>query len=386
MLCWSLCRQSVRVRASLRATAFKPATGRPGPSQFATKKFTPLPPISPESTPPPPPTRSQDPFSSPEVPRRPFPREPQTLPKKTGNSKKQKPIPPSRERSVSPELSDSDPEENYLNYTFQQFAVGPVKKRICSGSESSVGEECSAPKPPVATPRKKSPRSQSVSSIPRKPQAESPSNPPLPPRPNEELDTSPRPPLPPRPTNVPKIKKHKSLDDDDKEEKEEPARPHRPRMSEIKRAKNRARAAKAPRNKNAPSLTVVDEDGFETMSTISSKSSKSSKSYTSTKSAPAYRAGGRDVQKKRAGTACSNPDANFLTPGTTERRRTRSTDDMTHRKASPERAGEEEQLNTEVAGKLLSYIMTSEDPGLKAALRELISQDSSVASSIQGNH
>ena len=389
------CRQSVRARASMR-TGKAPAKVSAGISQLATtKRFNPLPPIAsnPKSQSPPP---RQDCLSSPEVPKRP---ELQSLPKMQSSPRKQKPIPPARERSVSPEFSDSDPEENYLN--FSQFPIDQrSKKRGCSGSESSVsssiGDDGSITptikKPPVATPRTKTPRSNTMRSnsetslhtTTKQQRRDTSPCPPLPPRPSEDQEALSRPPLPPRPANMVRLTKHSSLEEDEKEM--EPARPkNRPRKSEIKRARARAGKPRTPRANNAPSLTVVDEDGFDSMSVISSKSSKSN---ISSKSAPAYGMDKESKQKKRAKTAGNDLEANFLTPDLQpERPRRRSTDDSGYReskKQSGAQVGEEElgELNPQVAGKLLKMIFSSEDPGLKAALREFISQDSSVAGSI----
>ena len=359
------CRQSVRARASMK-TGKRLAGGTAGVSKLATQQFTPLRPESEANTQSPP--KSQDPSSGAEVPKRPLPKEIRTKPSS------RKPVPSTPERSVSPELSDSDPEENYLNYSFQQFAIdrSPSKKRNYSGSESSynssVSEEgSSAPlpaKPPIATPRKKPPRSNSTSAL------ESSSNPPPPP-PRPQND---RPALPPRP-NIPQIRKHNSIDDDEKEEPERPR--HRPRPSEIKRAKDRARGNK-PRSKNAPSLTVVNEDGFETMSTISSKSAKSNKSYSSSKSAPLL-GDQPQLKKKRSKTSVHSSDGLLLAPSHPERHRTRSTNDDAHKPSGTADGGsplERGEINTEA---LFKYI--SEDPRLKAALKEFITQDSAVAGS-----
>ena len=281
------------------------------------------------------------------------------------------------------EVSDSDPEENYLNYSFQQFNIDQMKKvtrgRRGSGSESSsVSEDSSSTrtystKRPVATPRKQ----RSVTTR----ESES-SRPPIPPKP-EDREGSPRPPLPPRPVDIPKMRKNKSMDDLPKQTLLQPSRPLRPRMSEIKRAKDRARAAK-----NAPSLAVVDEDRLETMS---NRTAKSAKSYTSSKSAPAFAnkeaTSGTSGGKKRAGTLIDPPEASqFLTPH--QRPRRRSTPDGTAANkdlmSPPEVTSsslpvEDGVLNCpDVTSTLLKMIMSSNDPALKAALRDLISQDSST--------
>lgn len=299
---------------------------------------------------------------SPEKPVRPLGKEPKSKPKPS--------VPIIVEHSEdSADISDSDPEENYLNFSFQQFNVDQVKKRVRkgSGSESSMtssiseeGTSTHSVKRPMATPRKQ----KSVKS-------ESAIRPPLPPRP-EDKEASPRPPLPPRPVDVPKIRKHKSL--------EEPARPNRPRKSEIKRAKNRARAAK----NTAPSLMIVDEDGLETMSNATSKSSKS---YTTSKSAPPLAIA---TPKRRTNTVSTESDT-FLSPHVQQRPRRKSTPDESHYDPSSlpnttvgsldeSMLGGSGLNSSAVAGTLLKMIMSSEDPGLKAALRELIAQDSDINS------
>ncbi len=192
-------------------------------------------------------------------------------------------------------------------------------------------------------------------------------------------------------------------------------------MSEIKRAKDRAKVD--VRYKKTPSLSVLDEDGLETMSTTSGRSSKSTASYISSKSAPSY--GNHDKPKKRSMSSSTTIESGqqLLAPQPPVRHRRRSENDPNYRSPSPDpvprrRAsesnpnygppspdphdrvlggGQEEDteesggiqagrgLNSQVADTLLKYIISSEDSNLKAALRELLNQDSEVISSLHSS-
>ena len=326
-----------------------------------------------------------------------------------------------------PDLSDSDPDDNYCNYRFALESGTAKKERrrsksssTTSSRNSSIGEEVG--KRPVATPRKNKSMSQSSASD-RSPPLRTVSleNIPSQHRTDEQQQqqqqqgdreaSGPRPPLPPRPHDIPKITKHQSI--------EEPSRPkQRPRMSEIKRAKDRARAGNPVKGgKNgAPSLSVVNEDGSETMSVVSSKSSKSSNSYTSSKSAPAGVGGAGGAEKavgKRRTSTEDRSAAAFLVPERPyhQQRRKSASDEVPSQglvrpslpssSSSPSFApsslptgtgeglanaglpgGAAGGLNTQVADSLLKYIMSSDDPKLKAALRELIVQDTHVTESL----
>lgn len=325
--------------------------------------------------------KRQDVFSLPKVTATPHSKDPLPRPRSGKASKHQS-------TSTSPEFSDSDPEENYTNYSFQHFAQAKKRAHRTSSSESSrtssVSEEGTnqaSPKRPVATPRKnKSPKLNDRSPT-RTHSMEDVMEPPRLPRRPDERETSPRPPLPPRPVGIPRISKHKSL--------EEPVRPQRPRKSEIKRAKDRARAAN-PRH-NSPLLMVVDEDGCETMSTVSSRSSKSS---SSSKSAPLTGNNAAGTEKRRTNTDAET--TTLLIPENPHNRgRRKSANDALYDTDPPVGpssapgglAGDlmAGGINTQVADTLLKYIISSEDAGLKAALRDLIVQDSHVTESIHGD-
>lgn len=80
----------------------------------------------------------------------------------------------------------------------------------------------------------------------------------------------------------------------------------------------------------------------------------------------------------------------LVVPDHRQIQRRRSADDETHYNQDPSSSsvhlpsdGLNTGLNTQVADTLLKYIISSEDPGLKAALRELITHDSKVIDSIQ---
>lgn len=81
----------------------------------------------------------------------------------------------------------------------------------------------------------------------------------------------------------------------------------------------------------------------------------------------------------------------LVVPDHRQIQRRRSADDEAYYNQDPSsssevhlpRDGLNTGLNTQVADTLLKYIISSEDPGLKAALRELITHDSKVIESIQ---
>ena len=259
-----------------------------------------------------------------------------------------------KEESISPEPTDSDPEENYLNFSFQKFALQATTEKLQPHrnhkNESSVSEEGSSlghGKPPVATPRKgKSVKqAEKVPYISMKSQSLEEFQPPLPPKPGVKTVT----------------KKHSF---------EEPTRPQRPRKSEIIRAKEKAKAM----SKKAPSVTIINEDSFETYSDTTSESNMSTKSAPSTE---------RET-KKRCHTTLSDEDKpKLLTPKQPQRIRRRSEGE----ERIKETMGDElaSSLSTSVADTILKYIISSEDPGLKAALRNLITQDSECVSSLNAD-
>lgn len=368
-------RQSVRARASMRV---RPIAAEKSP--LSMQLSSPLAPI--------PPNRPYNPPTPPKPTNREYPST------KLGTV----------DESVSPEHSDSDPDDHYLNISFQQATIA-MKKRAASqsGSESStVSEDGSltgaGAKRPVATPRTKSlvkkgghtvtTRSHSAESSPlplttRSNTAENLL--PLITRSNTEEDPPP-PPLPPRPNETPKIplRKYNSVDILD-----DPPRPKlRPRMSEIKRAKDRARAAKVA----CPALKIVNEDGLETMSMTSARSSQSTSSKVSSKSTPNYGGeggmspGGRKIKKRSLSTdqGVVGTKPQHLAPERPLRQRRKSEGEGERSPTTNEVKvpGEAGGLNTQIADTLLRFIITSEDPSLKAALRDLITQDSNVVSSI----
>ena len=278
----------------------------------------------------------------------------------------------------TPELSDSDPDDTYINCSFERLSVqapgsphNKQNRRASKNSESeSPAEDGGKLKPPIATPRKQKPV------IPPKKSLENRSL---------SLDNtlSGRPPLPPRPNDptksqaIPNIKKHKSVEEDT------PTRPDkRPRKSEIKKAKERARQMK----KSTPALSIVDED--ERMSVSSSRSTNSSNSYTSSKSAPSDARKNPAVKKRSETTLSDDPDrANLLTPERPRRIRRKSAGDTTDQSAaaSPcqgEKLLEGGGINTQVAESLLRCILSSEDENLKDALRDLITKDSEALTRI----
>ena len=280
-------------------------------------------------------------------------------------------------KSVSPDASDSDPDENYLNLPFHN------KQRSASqGNVSFRSSEGGKSKRPVAVPRKKlSSASFSVSKS--QPQNEENFRPPLPPKPPSEAPAIPR-------REKISLKKLYSLDS-----ALDPQRPvQRPRNSEIRRAKDRARTDR-PRAKGTPELCIVDEDGLETASTYSGKSVASNISSKSAPSGSGQR-GGEKMKKKRSqstqedGTGTRKTKSTQLqVPERPPRPRHKSEGEsdsdpppLKPVKHSASVPNEKESLNADVANTLLRFIITSEDQSLKNALRDLINQDSKVVTSL----
>lgn len=297
-----------------------------------------------------------------------------------------------KEEDITSE-SDSDMEENYLNFSFQHVSMKKNKKAGRAYSESSsLGSEDGSTKPPVATPRSKK---SFHGDIP----------PPIPAR----VRNSPSgPPLPPKPESIPKITKTPSSDDiikpvkvaksksqENKATLSEPGRPLRPRKSEIKRAKDRARA----RGRSSQSHTLDDDiDGIDTMSLVSGRSSSSSNSYTSSKSAPT--SPGRrqkQQQQQQQRRQRSNTGNNLLVPEEPLppqlRRKSAGEKPVAAEKTAVVSAAataaaaataekrattaEKELLQNlnaqQVAGTFLKYVIESENPELLQALKSVIS-------------
>lgn len=245
-----------------------------------------------------------------------------------------------------------------------------------SGSVSSFSEDGSRTgsmvKRPIATPRSKTPQGSRKGghTVLTRPDMEEP----IPPLPPKVKDL----PLVPSRSSIP-LKKYNSVGVANEPAHpnsvggaNEPARPKmRPSTSEIRRAKNRARAAtnnESIKGSSLPELTIVDEDGV--------------------------RAGGKKKVKKTLSSDQRDAGGKHLLPThpspSRQRRKSEGQEVAVPAKApissKPTALKEAEEggaLNTEVAGTLLRYIITSEDPSLKEALRDLITKDSKVVSSIK---
>ena len=342
--------------------------------------------------------------------------------------------------SFSPDdLSDSDLDQNYLNVTFQELAAMPKRRTAShSGSESSIlsddsSQRGSVTKRPIATPRTKTFTSVKAGHtvVSRVHSEELRSNPPLPPKPFE-------PKIPARPY-LPE-KKSNSLESVDN-----PCRPkQRPRMSEIKRAKDRARSnnpatfpsllivdedgletmsmsssrsgastSSNTSSKSAPQYgtTVKAAAGKQKMKSVSSNKRGERRQHHLSPEQPRHRhksEGQREQSHKSKGyepslqmreplRRTSEGEKEPLSRTSKEQRESLLNDEENGKDPSTPRVPvkvrsrsdakvqqnvEDGPLNPQMADKLLRFIIKSEDPSLKEALRDLIAQDSNVVNSI----
>lgn len=154
-----------------------------------------------------------------------------------------------------------------------------------------------------------------------------------------------------------------------------PNRPVRPRGSEIRRAKDRSRGNR------------TDFDGDTDASSVFSPNSKSSSEMSSSK--PHH----RKVQKKMSTVEMSSSKS--LLPPPVPRRKSTSDVDVEEAGAPPisappqrlptDTAPAANPLSQQMADTLIKYILSSEDPGLKNALRQIITNDPHVMQAIQSD-
>ena len=153
----------------------------------------------------------------------------------------------------------------------------------------------------------------------------------------------------------------------------EPARPKmRPSSSEIKRAQDRARAATynpSQRKDSLPSLKITEGSLPSLKITEAAKKGR-----------------GKQKVKKSISNDLREEGGKKLTPIQPSRQRHRSegspAKEPTSSKAMVPKEADEAGLDTQIAGTLLRYIISSEDSSLKEALRDLITKDSSAVCSI----
>ncbi len=152
-----------------------------------------------------------------------------------------------------------------------------------------------------------------------------------------------------------------------------PSRPARPRVSEIRRAKEKSRGNK------------TDIDGDTDASSVFSVSSKSSSEISSK---PHH----KKVHKKMS--VVETPSTSLL-PLPVPRRKSTSDVDIDEAGAPPLSAPPQapltntapavNPLSQQMADTLIKYILSSEDQGLKSALRQIITNDPQVMQAIQND-
>ena len=248
-----------------------------------------------------------------------------------------------------------------------------LKSRSKSVEASSVTLPSSRPPPPS----KPSPTHIASSSSPKKI-----------PVINEELVDD-KPPPPVRPNHP--------LRPNGRNEEEKPVQPPRPSLSVYKRAKDRSRSA-SPQMHNKivrPPNASEREDSDDSDTASSVHSYKSTSTTSSGRPQQKYK-----VKKVRSQSSVEQPSQDLLTakkpiiPPSRRKSASESTDSALFPplEAPPKNTmggaiggGEEASLSDNMAGSILKYILSSPDPKLKEALKDLLKNDSGVMNSIQGD-
>lgn len=181
----------------------------------------------------------------------------------------------------------------------------------------------------------------------------------------------------------------------DHHNKEKPVQPPRPSLSVYQRAKDRSRSASPQLHRKINRSPIPEREDSEDSDTASSVHSYKS-SATSSSGRPQQR---HKVKKVRSQSSADRPPQDLLIlkkPATPARRKSasESTDsalfpplEAPPKNTQDEAAGGEEEspLNEKMAGSILKYILSSPDPKLKAALKDLLKNDEGVMNSLQGN-
>ena len=349
-------RQSVRYRASLKNSAPKP-----DPSEDP-EKLSPL-------------SKSQT------RPLSPAPSEPISIPPKSPGRERINP-PIARPRNTIPVVSsDSDSEDKAK--TKPPKSPRMIKRGLESrikkferrrGSDSSMSEDNASPinrtKPQLLTKKTSSPemgrapaiklqdKSFSVDeALEDKRKGEGPTPPP---RPYKADSTRPQP-------TIPKITEDLLSDTSSTTG---PSRPARPRVSEIRRAKEKTKSS-------SPFPRIYEGDGDTDASSVFSLSSKSSSEVSARAPPPKEK-----LQKKIS--AVETPSPSLLPPPVPRRKSVGDTNDPVAPpfSAPPERPSPANPLSQQMADTLIKYILASDDPTLKLALREIVTSDPQVMRAI----
>ena len=205
---------------------------------------------------------------------------------------------------------------------------------------------------------------------------------------NEELVDDKRPPPvgpnhPPRPNG--------------RNEEEKPVQPPRPSLSVYKRAKDRSRRASPQMHKRIvrPPNAGEREDSDDSDTASSVHSYKSTSTTSSGRPQQKYKG-----KKVRSQSSVEQPSQDLLMtkkpiiPPSRRKSASESTDSALFPplEAPPKNTmdgtvggGEEASLSDNMAGSILKYILSSPDPKLKEALKDLLKNDSGVMNSIQGD-
>ncbi len=176
-----------------------------------------------------------------------------------------------------------------------------------------------------------------------------------------------------------------------------PVQPPRPTLSVYKRAKDRSRSASPQLHKKIvrPPISGEREDSDDSDTTSSVYSYKSTSTTSSGRPQQRYK-----VKKVRSQSSVDQPPQHLLAtkkplvPPSRRKSASESTDSTLFPplEAPPKNTtggavggGEEASLSDDMAGSILKYILSSPDPKLKAALKDLLKNDSGVINSLQGN-
>ena len=173
---------------------------------------------------------------------------------------------------------------------------------------------------------------------------------------------------------------------------EKPVQPPRPSLSVYKRAKDRSRSASPQLHRKIIRPPNAEREDSEDSDTASSVHSYKSSSTTSS-GRPQQR---HKVKKVRSQSSVDQPRQDLLVtkkPTTPSRRKSasESTDSALFPplEAPPKNTmdgavgGEKNPLNEDTAGSILKYILSSPDPKLKAALKDLLKNDTGIMNSLQ---
>lgn len=163
-------------------------------------------------------------------------------------------------------------------------------------------------------------------------------------------------------------------------ETKQPQKPPRPTLSVYKRAKDRSRSA-SPNLVNKSKLVATTEESEDS----DTSSVHSTRSMNVAQSKPRHK-----VKKIRSQSSADQLQPAPPSPNARRKSSSESADNVSPPLEAPLKntlegaiGGEENSLNEEMAGTIIKYILSSPDPKLKAALKDLIKNDEVVMKSLK---